>query len=490
MSTMWGYQELYHASVQSEADEIFARLDENLQPSVFLIGVRTAEGDSPLIYLEPEGCGYDPARFAEVKVQAERLVDVTRAKPSIHGHPLSEEQHLQRRRMKALSRAVHQALSYDDEGRGVASFCARPMLVEGYHVIVALQFARKAYLSHYSLLQPNHDTLHFAKSLIDATVTEYLELCVDALQKPSPGASIDVIDRDYDEVIRAAGKRLMHTPAFAAREVEGMQGLYEACNTISSMRYEGSEGTGRMVVARSGHPNVEVAVMLARPVGIRDYRSVRKLLEMSSENMGLLSDGGYIYGLGGTAGAYDESAEDLFSIRFVKHYTWELLHAHNLMMRVSYGQPELPKLRLQHHKFQAHVSRIFPNITSREVARLWELTWEAIDQKRGTMVVVSAGAREEARRLEHQATLVEPIQLIPDVVRLVTAIDGAVLIDPSATCYAIGVILDGLASRHGDPGRGARYNSAIRYVETSNFPCLAIVVSEDGAVDLVPESRS
>jgi DNA integrity scanning protein DisA with diadenylate cyclase activity len=70
---------------------------------------------------------------------------------------------------------------------------------------------------------------------------------------------------------------------------------------------------------------------------------------------------------------------------------------------------------------------------------------------------------------------------------MITAIDGAVLIDPTTTCYAIGVILDGLASNKGTPSRGARYNSAIRYVETCKYPCLAIIVSEDGSIDLVPD---
>jgi protoheme ferro-lyase len=47
--------------------------------------------------------------------------------------------------------------------------------------------------------------------------------------------------------------------------------------------------------------------------------------------------------------------------------------------------------------------------------------------------------------------------------------------------------LDGLASKKGTPARGARYNSAIRYAETSHYPCMAIVVSEDGSIDLVPD---
>ena len=47
------------------------------------------------------------------------------------------------------------------------------------------------------------------------------------------------------------------------------------------------------------------------------------------------------------------------------------------------------------------------------------------------------------------------------------------------------MILDGRASGRGDSARGARYNSALRYVESSDHPCLAVVVSEDGLVDVI-----
>jgi hypothetical protein len=138
-------------------------------------------------------------------------------------------------------------------------------------------------------------------------------------------------------------------------------------------------------------------------------------------------------------------------------------------------------------KFYKDIRRIFSTIQSKEMERLWELIVEATQQKHGTMVVVSTGAQAEARRLGKQSTSIEPVQLTPQIVRMITAIDGAVLIDPSSICYAIGVILDGLASKKGTPSRGARYNSAIRYVETSKYPCLAIVVSEDGSIDLIPD---
>jgi hypothetical protein len=67
-----------------------------------------------------------------------------------------------------------------------------------------------------------------------------------------------------------------------------------------------------------------------------------------------------------------------------------------------------------------------------------------------------------------------------------TRIDGAVLLTPDCVCHGIGVILDGIATGTGDPGRGARYNSAVRYATTAPAPCVIVIVSEDGMIDLHP----
>jgi hypothetical protein len=106
----------------------------------------------------------------------------------------------------------------------------------------------------------------------------------------------------------------------ACDEFDGLHGLFEACNTISSLRYEGSESIGVMLLSRKGHPNIEVALSLSVPVRMCDYSAVRKLLEMTSNEVSLLSDSGYIYGLGKSAGIYDQKAEDVFSVHFTKHY--------------------------------------------------------------------------------------------------------------------------------------------------------------------------
>ncbi|MEH2362224.1 DNA integrity scanning protein DisA nucleotide-binding domain protein [Nostoc sp.] len=485
---MWGYQHYFQSSAQTEAKDIFSRLASDLEPNVFLVGVLNEKrDDSHPICLEPEDCGYKPSEFAQVKKQAEYFEAIDPERDVLHGDPNAQKNHEQNLKLNALKTAVHEIVNVGSEYRNIISFCSYPVLVEQYWVIVVLQFNRDTYLAQYSLTKTKFSIFTINTSLLDATVEVYFEHCAKALGKPDPGSSLRrIFERDPDEIIRAAGKNLMYTPLGACGKFGNWYGLFEACNTISSLNYEGAEGIGRMLLAKRGHPNVETTLTLLTPIKLQNYRAVRKLLEMSSDEICLLSDSDYIYGLGNIKGSYKQCAEDLFLVNFTKHYTWELLHANHVMMRVTYRQPELPKASINKHKFETDIQRIFPEITAKEILKLWELILEATSQKHGTMVVVSSGAREESNRLKNQATVIEPVEITPQIMKVITAIDGAVLIDPSSTCYAIGVILDGLASDNGSPARGARYNSAIRYVETSDYPCMAIVVSEDGSIDLVP----
>ena len=104
------------------------------------------------------------------------------------------------------------------------------------------------------------------------------------------------------------------------------------------------------------------------------------------------------------------------------------------------------------------------------------------------MLVISESAAEEAQRLSVQGTPLVPCALTPELLRNLTPIDGAVILTPKGICHAIGTILDGRATEKGNPARGARFNSAVRYVESRSAPCLAVVVSEDGGIDLIPDS--
>jgi len=64
--------------------------------------------------------------------------------------------------------------------------------------------------------------------------------------------------------------------------------------------------------------------------------------------------------------------------------------------------------------------------------------------------------------------------------------------DYDCTCACIGAILDGDAVTTGSTARGARYNSTVNYITRRaqlGQEFVGIVVSEDGTVDAVTDSR-
>ena len=87
-----------------------------------------------------------------------------------------------------------------------------------------------------------------------------------------------------------------------------------------------------------------------------------------------------------------------------------------------------------------------------------------------------------------QGTAIVPRALEPDVLQAATGIGGAILLDPGGVCHAIGVILDGVATAGGARARGSRFNSAANYVR-GRHGTLAVVVSDDGSVDVLAGSR-
>lgn len=132
-----------------------------------------------------------------------------------------------------------------------------------------------------------------------------------------------------------------------------------------------------------------------------------------------------------------------------------------------------------------------------------ELVREIIDyakmQKHGTSIVICNDAEEEAKRLflKARAIKINPISLVDNTkaIKNLTSIDGAIIISPDGTCYAIGVILDGEATIIGDTSRGARYNSLCNYVawrkeKVKDCSVMAVVISEDQTVDYLPNSKA
>lgn len=486
---MWGYQPHFQLSVKVTAERLFGKLVKGLNPRVFLVGVWFDTDTLPRTYpvcLEPEDeCGYDPEIFNGIHEKAKELEKNDPENKIFHSHPIAQENHERRIKLNSIRKAILSILSPFDKELDLVSFASSPVNVEGYMVCTILQFNKQTFEKVYALKRDKiHERYTVSTSLLDATVAEYLYACAKALQEPDPGSGLGVIGREEDEIIRSAGKRLMATPAWAA---DGFRpDLFENFNMISAQKYEGTEGTGKIVIASRDHPSIRKVVTLAKSVQLSNYRAVRKLLEMTSENLFLLADSDVVYGLGQVE-VYNPKDEDLFVVHFTKHYTWQLSHDENIMMHVAYRQPGIIREKMNREKFISDVKRIFNEMSGVVLERLWNVIEVASEQKHGTMVVISTGAKEEADRLQYQSTSIEPVEITSEIMRMVTSIDGAVLIGPNGICYAIGVILDGLASKKGDPARGARYNSAVRYIESQKYQCLIVVVSEDGYINYIPD---
>ncbi|MBC6990812.1 DNA integrity scanning protein DisA nucleotide-binding domain protein [Hymenobacter sp. BT491] len=488
---IWPYQTRFQQAAHAIAVSLFDALDDDLQPSVLLLGIPVEAHDHaepPAVCLEPADCGLDFSHFSNVLARGKELQRLQLWTPTWDRDQIPEEVLHRRLHSLGLRLAVQEVLDTLDAPKGkILSFAGWPIQVGSYYVVTVLRLYRKVLKAHNSL-QPNRYYTNgkpLASSLLVAAAARFHEECMKSLTEPEPGSGLMLRPRETDELIRAAGKLFMDTPAQALGMDPATAKLFATCNTISSLRYEGAEGVGKLILARRRHPNLEEVFALTCPTPLTDYRAVRKLLEMTTADVSLLADGENVYALGRQIGSYDPAREDLFVVNFINHYAWEFQHDSKVLMRAVYGLPSLSRARLNRTKFRKDLRTTFNLTDPAKVERLWDVMVEASRQPHGTLVVVTTEALAEADRLKLQCTLIEPVPLTPLITRLVTSIDGAVLVDPESYCYSIGVILDGKASGRGTSTRGARYNSAIRYVESSPYPCMAIVVSEDGLVDVI-----
>jgi len=427
---------------------------------------------------------------------------------------------------KCLDRAVCQ--------HDTTHFAAPAVRVGEHDVIVVLRMCQSACKAHYTLrtlagAQASRSR-GSAASLLSATIAAFLRDQAQRLMQPEPGKSAVVGagqeaesagGRPAEELLREAGRALALTAgqsgsvepsavfltsgrggqsspvvvqagsSDAAKNMSATAGawaLFDACNAISAMRYEGGEAVGRMLICRPTHPALDIKLALRTPVGLADHRTVRKLLEVSRHDAKLISDATRVTGLGHVP-RYDGSTEDVFEVRFAKHYCWDLYHNETHMMRVAYGCPQLPRSDDVAARFREIVGRQFPGQPTLSTDRLWRLLDAVRQTGHGSTIVIVQNAESEAGRLAGQALGIDPVDGSFGLVQMISAVDGAIMMDPSGRVYAFGVILDGVASPEGDRARGSRYNSAVRYQQSCTSRCVVVVISDDGMLDVLPKLR-
>jgi hypothetical protein len=485
---LWDGQGSFRWWLQSLTRDALSSIGVEVAPEALLIAFAEDVSFSP-IRIEQAQQRFRSADLARVEEDAQLAVadhpeaNVLIADPRLaagHSRGILEDS-----RRSAISRAL--AAGWPDEQR--TYFVGYPGKIDGSRVYPVVSVIESRWADYPALTREQTESRIFTRrSLQEALVSKILESATDLLlgQIAPNGFELDAELRE--DLVRHAARDFVSRLAFVHGEWDGSR-FDAAMDAVSALPYEGRTGVGTIVLAKADHSDVDIAVAFREPVSLQNARAFRKALEMSGIDLHLLSDGVTAHGLGQVGSAYDLQSESVYTVTVVGHGSWELSHANVPLLRSDYGMIHLPKERISEASFVDTVERVFGSVVNAQ--RLWSLTLAAAEQQHGTMLVIHKDAESEALRLAPQALAIEPRYLEADALSSLTSIDGAVLVSPDGLCHAVGVILDGTAvAGAGDPARGARYNSAVRYHSAAGpGSCVIVIVSEDGMINLLPALR-
>lgn len=283
----------------------------------------------------------------------------------------------------------------------------------------------------------------------------------------------------------------------------------DVINEISNLKYEKATLKGELVF-----PTVLVEYIINNPnrvinitskVDLWETRKIRKLLEMTSKQYRLIAvDGHKSYRHTGSIPDFNfvsigtispKYLDACFIIKFNGSLEWELYWGKRFILSSSNFRVSL-RINNLHNKrdFKKDFYNVFDKKDS-NMERVWDIVQAAMQQSKGTILVISNMAENESFRLEDVSFKVNRFKLTKSIVQTVSSIDGAIMVDPKGFCYALGVILDGISNKEikADSSRGARFNSALRYKHTvmkelykdKEAKFMIVVVSEDGMVEFI-----
>lgn len=491
---MWGYQQHFRICCKHSMNDVLKALGIlDTEFECLLVGAKIPDRDNPNeVCIEPEDGKWSIDIFDGLLDEVEAEVANHPIKDVIYGDKPSMDGKPEKIRRDSVRRVVQKMLHAFDLDNDIRSFAGQPSSVNDYYVVPVLQLPRQLFERFRPLREPVSDGYFtHPASLIHAAISEVLTSAYDELQRPEPGSDFGMRSRSTEEIVHRAATSFMYTPGLAIGDNNHWRSnMFERFNLLSSLMYEGATGVGRLILAKSDAESIDITLKFAVPVPFSEPRWARKVLQMVSSESALVADCEKIFGLGKvTKDTEAWTSQNIFEVEFLDHYHWRLICGSEVMLVSKYGVPSLPQEEFPIDRLRDTYQRLFAEVDSRDIDHFITLFKAAVKQRHGSMVIVAKDAELEADRLSNQGTRIEPTKLTAGLYRQVSAIDGTVIIDPHGVCYAIGVILDGQAQSECTPSRGARYNSGIRYIKASNNPRLAVIVSDDQTVDVIPILR-
>jgi hypothetical protein len=487
---MWGYQDSYRVHIEILARNVLEKLGAPEEAEVLIVGARRpSSNNTNPVCVEPEDGKWPISLFDGLLNEIESNYQNHELQNIFFGDEPSMRDKPEWIRRDSVRQAVAEALNSYDIENGVTTFCGEVRCIDDYYVTPVIQIPNSTFKQFPPLPFKQGQKRHGPRSLIHAAMHAVLREATEELHNPDPGRNTFDSMRNAEEIIQIAAKNLMHTPGLAIERGYMFGDLFASLNLISSLMYEGTKGIGQLILVDPNNDSVNFLVKFDEPIPFHEPRWVRKVLQMATTGVGIIANSQYIYGLGNLKENHDVSEQDAFTVVFIDHYHWELRCGDQTMLRSHYAEPKLPQEPFDKTAFLENYTRLFPLSTKEDAVNLWNLMLMQIKQEYGSMIVVAEDAENEANRLRKQGTKIKPTRLTEQLLKSVSCIDGTILLDPIGYCHAIGIILDGEATEQCTPSRGSRYNSGIRYVQSNKAKRLAIVVSDDRTVDIIPQIR-
>jgi hypothetical protein len=270
--------------------------------------------------------------------------------------------------------------------------------------------------------------------------------------------------------------------------------VYDVMCSLSERNYERRPASGSILFCSPEERGwIDWSALLNPPIPLTDIKRIRKLLETCSQSLHLISDSVHVYGIGSANS--DQLRRYIVQFHGFGRWSFRDDKDQSVLMEYKDGKAMVPAALFDYALLERHVGRYVPSMNEEARQAFFSVVAGAVQQSHGTMVVVMSD-EAEIQRLAASGFAMTPHRLKPADVAGLTSVDGALLLDGLGDCHAFGVILDGSANASPpNRERGARYNSAVRYVaeqQTKSRECIAVVVSEDSGSmpDLIPNGPS
>lgn len=479
---MWSFQEHFRFDLGYAAEQAFGLIGLAVDPRALLVGFRQVDGVGRTVCLVPEDGPFVPEDLNGVLTRADVLYAEDEDRRMFVTGPGQQEAFEAGSLDKARVRALEEALVASNREPDRRFFVGSSRIVADYRVFPAVSVLAARWSSVPELPPYRTGRLRLAASFPEELLRQVLRSASVGLAIGSEPQRLMSVGRDLgNDLVRAAASSFLDSVPL--RLGGSPSGLMEHLDAVAAAPYEGRPARGRLrFVPRTDATNL--LLQFQSPVALSATRQARKLLEMTGPERHLVSDGAAALGV---TAQQEDNADHGFEAVFTDRGAWTLTFDGTEMVQVRLGRAHQPKEALDFALFEDNFERLFGGPPGANATAVWRLVQVAATQEHGTMLVIQADAEGEGKRLGAQAVPIVPNGLNGASLLAASRIDGAVLVAPDGRCHAVGVILDGIASDFGDPGRGARFNSAVRYAQAHPADCLILVVSEDGTVELVPE---